>query len=316
MKKYFYWTGIFISVALASYFVYFSIDALRQYGASIVLTSDLIVAMVVASFLYAMCIPVSGWAWHILLRGMGVTWKPSTLSAIMGITQLAKYVPGNIGQHVGRTALSLAKGMSVGAYTGSVLIETALAILAGLFIGVLFSLFSPFSISSIVFEYRAILVVVAIILAVCVLALPWIFIKVKNLVRCRSFFAKWIKSELIMPGFNHIGLAFIGYCINFVLIGFGLWLISLVVNDNVQIDFFYLTAVFALSWLLGFITPGAPAGIGVREGIMVLFLSGVAAADIVLLMVAAMRIATIAGDGLVFVVSAIYIRLNPFGIEK
>ena len=307
---------MFISVALASYFVYFSIDALRQYGASIVLTSDLIVAMVVASFLYAMCIPVSGWAWHILLRGLGVTWRPGALSAIMGITQLAKYVPGNIGQHVGRTALSLAKGMSVGAYTGSVLIETILAMLAGLFVGIFFSLLSPFPISKIIFEYRAFLGVVAIILAVCVFALPWVIHKVKNLVRCRVFFAKWTKAELIIPGLNNIGLAFIGYCMNFVLIGLGFWLISLVVGNNVKIDFFYLTAVFALSWLLGFITPGAPAGIGVREGIMVLFLSGLAAADVILLIVAAMRIATIAGDGLVFVISAIYIRLNPLGIEK
>lgn len=316
MKKYLYWTGILLSVALASYFIYFTIGVLRQYGANIILTSDLIIAMAAAAFLYAMCTPVSGWAWHILLRGMGVTWKPGALSAIMGVTQLAKYVPGNIGQHLGRTALSLAKGMSVGAYTGSVLIETILAMLAGLFVGIFFSLLSPFSVSKIIFEYRAILGVMAIVLAVCAFALPWVIHKAKSLVRCRVFFAKWIKAELIIPDLNNIGLAFIGYCMNFLLIGLGLWLISLVVGDNVKIDFFYLTAVFALSWLLGFITPGAPAGIGVREGIMVLFLSGLAAADIVLLMVAAMRIATIAGDGLVFVISAIYIRLNPLGIEK
>ncbi|MGB4673891.1 MAG: lysylphosphatidylglycerol synthase domain-containing protein [Azovibrio sp.] len=316
MKKYFYRTGILISVALASYFVCFSIDAIRQYEIRIFLTPDLMLAIAAATFLYAICMPISGWAWHILLRGMGATWQSGNLSSIMGITQLAKYIPGNIGQHVGRTALSLAKGMSVGNYTGSVLIETVLAMLAGLFVGVLFALLSPLSVSHILFEYRAILGMAAIPLALCALALPWIIHNLKNFVRNRAFSSKLEKMNLTLPGCNAISLAFSGYCINYALIGLGLWLISLAVGDGIKIDYFYLTSAFAFSWLIGFITPGAPAGIGVREGIMVLLLSGLASGDIVLLIVATMRIATIAGDGLVFIISAIYIRLNPFENEK
>jgi hypothetical protein len=310
MKKYLYWTGIFLSVALASYFVYFAIGALRQYGANIVLTSDLVIAMVAAAFMYALCTPLSGWAWHILLRGMGSTWRPGTLASIMGITQLAKYIPGNIGQHIGRTALSLAKGMSVGLYTGSVLLETLLAMLSGLFVGVLFALLSPVSMPNLFSEHQTAMSALVIILIFCVLALPWILQTLIHAV-CRSgFLTNLIKNDLKLPAHKDISIAALWYCINYILIGCGLWLISSTISDGIQLDFFYLTSVFALSWLLGFVTPGAPAGIGVREGVMVILLSGLATNDIVLLIVTAMRIATMTGDGIVFIGSAIYIQLS------
>ena len=315
MKKYFYWIGIGLSIVLASYFFYFTISTLKNYNIQVYITPNLILSIISAALLYSLCIPISGWAWHILLRGMGVTWKPEKLSAIMGVTQIAKYIPGNIGQHIGRAALTLAKGMSVGAYTGSVLIETALAMSASFFVGIFFILISPAPSSHILVEYRATLFLIAIGLALCTIALPWLILKINKFTQHQFFGMKWQIQEITSPGYTAIGLAFFGYCLNYAVIGLGLWLISLVVDGNIQFDYFYLTAVFALSWLLGFITPGAPAGLGVREGIMALLLSGAGPSDAVLLMIAAMRFATIAGDGFTFIVAVNYIRLNPLTIN-
>lgn len=312
MKKLFYWVGVVLSIALAAYFIHFAVNALKQYELEALLMPDLLLAIAVAALLYALCIPISGWAWHVLLRGMGITWRPENLAAIMGVTQLAKYLPGNVGQHIGRTALALARGMSVGAYASSVLTETVLAMSAGLFVGLVFILLSPAPVSNVIVEYRLTLGLMAGGLILCALALPWVIRKFDDLIRRHPIGVKWQTHALTSPGHAAVGLAFLGYCLNYVVIGVGLWSISLTAGGHIQADFFYLTAIFALSWLLGFMTPGAPAGLGVREGMMALLLSGLGSSDAVLLVITAMRVATIAGDGLVFILSALYIRLNPF----
>jgi len=66
-------------------------------------------------------------------------------------------------------------------------------------------------------------------------------------------------------------------------------------------DFALLTAAFAIAWVVGFVTPGAPAGIGVREALLMLMLGpgmGTANASLFIL---ALRIATTLGDILCFV---------------
>lgn len=310
MKRLFFWLGAVLTIALAVYFVRFAVNAIEQYRLGPFMTPDLMLATIAAALLYALCIPISGWAWHVLLRAMGIHWRPGSLAAIMGVTQLAKYMPGNVGQHISRTALALAKGIPIGAYAGSVLIETVLAMIAGLFVGAVFSLISPVPVSSLIVEYRFALSLMAGALMLFALVLPCFFRAFKKLVRDKPFGGKWQLLEMTSPGYGAFGPALAGYCVNFLVIGLGLWLISVAVDAHITADYFYLTAVFALSWLIGFLTPGAPAGLGVREGVMALMLSGVGQNDAVLIVIAAMRVATIAGDGLVFIVAALYMRLK------
>lgn len=310
MKRLFFWLGTVLSIALAVYFVRFAENAIAQYRLGPLMTTDLMLATIAAALLYALCIPISGWAWHVLLRGMGIHWHPGKLAAIMGVTQLAKYVPGNVGQHISRTALALAKGVPVGAYAGSVLIETVLAMFAGLFVGAAFSLISPVPVSSLIVEYQFALSLMAGALMLFALVLPWVFRAFNNFFRDKPFGGKWQLLGMTSPGYGAVCPAFAGYCVNYLVIGLGLWLISVAVDVHITADYFYLTAVFALSWLIGFLTPGAPAGFGVREGVMALMLSSVGQNDAVLIVIAAMRVATIAGDGLVFIVAALYMRLK------
>src|SRR3546814_9620714 len=63
---------------------------------------------------------------------------------------------------------------------------------------------------------------------------------------------------------------------------------------------YLITSAFALSWVLGFLAPGAPAGLGAREGIMLLLLHGSAPAEALLIFVLLARVVTVLGDGLCF----------------
>jgi uncharacterized membrane protein YbhN (UPF0104 family) len=72
-----------------------------------------------------------------------------------------------------------------------------------------------------------------------------------------------------------------------------------------------LTAAYALSWLAGFLLPGAPGGLGVRESAFTLLLSGTFPPAITLLVIALARIATVCADALVFLIGIYLMRQTP-----
>jgi hypothetical protein len=67
-------------------------------------------------------------------------------------------------------------------------------------------------------------------------------------------------------------------------------------------------AALALAWATGFVVPGAAAGIGVREAMLVIALEGALAPEIGAAVALALRVATTAGDG-IFCVLALTLPL-------
>ena len=58
-----------------------------------------------------------------------------------------------------------------------------------------------------------------------------------------------------------------------------------------------------MAWLAGLLTPGAPAGIGVRELVLVLLLKGIVPEAELLLAVLLSRLVTVGGDLLFYLVA-------------
>ena len=61
--------------------------------------------------------------------------------------------------------------------------------------------------------------------------------------------------------------------------------------------FWTLTGIFALAWVAGFLTPGAPGGLGVREAILVAALDPIYGGAPALAVTVCLRLVTTAGDG-------------------
>ena len=58
---------------------------------------------------------------------------------------------------------------------------------------------------------------------------------------------------------------------------------------------------YVIAWVLGFVVPGAPGGIGVRELVITLLLSGVMGEGLVVTLSITHRLITIIGDFLAYV---------------
>ena len=75
-----------------------------------------------------------------------------------------------------------------------------------------------------------------------------------------------------------------------------------------------IIGLYALSWLAGYLTPGAPNGLGIREAIMLMFLGGILSEGMLLSSVVIHRGVGVLGDVFIYGVGLAYAK--PFTYKK
>lgn len=66
-----------------------------------------------------------------------------------------------------------------------------------------------------------------------------------------------------------------------------------------------IIAYYMLTWVVGFVVPGAPGGIGVREMIIVMLMNGIVGEEIILIAALIHRCLSILGDIAAYIFSII-----------
>ena len=187
-----------------------------------------------------------------------------------GVSQLAKYVPGNVFQFAGRQAMGLAAGLAAGPLLRSTGYELGMLAAAGAFFGLLalplWTAGAP--------EWAALLIFCA-----CVVAIAQVLRRHVS----RHLAAAW--------GFQLLFLA---------LSGVVFWLVLAMVSAQWDLPLASICGAYVLSWLLGLATPGAPAGVGVREAALLFMLGASVQPSHLLFAVVIGRIVTVCGDLLFF----------------
>lgn len=298
------------AVAFAGYFLWFSLHSLDLAMLKAVLTTNVFAAVLLAAALYAAIIPMTGWAWGRLLAGQGETWRVSRLSALLAVTQLAKYVPGNVAQHATRAAMALRNGMAPKPLLITVVQETVLAAAASVIVGVSMLAASGRGAAQVPDSMRAALVWSLPLLVIAVMTLTSIRLAPQDAERSANRMVRLVGRMGGLPGARVALPTFAVYVSNYVLIGIGLWIVGRASGFPQALDLPLVTAAFALSWLIGFLAPGAPAGLGVREGIMVVLLSGSAGNEYLLVFVLLARLVTMLGDAINFLLGTAWFALD------
>ena len=103
------------------------------------------------------------------------------------------------------------------------------------------------------------------------------------------------------PGIGPLLVCFVLYAANFVVLGAILQLMTSVMTEAGESHFWFLTGIFATAWVAGYLTPGAPAGLGVREAILVTLLDPVFGPAVAVALPLGLRIVTSAGDAIGFI---------------
>ncbi|MCL2427559.1 MAG: hypothetical protein FWD05_14645, partial [Oscillospiraceae bacterium] len=71
-----------------------------------------------------------------------------------------------------------------------------------------------------------------------------------------------------------------------------------------------IIGIFIMSWLIGFLTPGAPSGLGIREIVLLMFLSGIVYEDILLSAIIIHRLLQVCGDIVAYGIAWSYARIK------
>ena len=229
------------------------------------------------SLIYGLSNLILAQAWRNLLNNFGAPMTYRWAVKTYGFSQLAKYVPGNIFHLAGRQVIGMAAGVPGWSLAKSSVWELGLLAFTGAVFGVL--------------------------------ALPLVFSKVTVPNAAIMFTISAITTTFLLGHYlgRQIARSFIWYVLFFSVsaaIFEGLIkLVSSVSFSNASLWPSFCGA-YVLAWLAGFITPGAPAGLGVRELVLLFLLKGeVAEADLLLTIVAG-RIVTVLGDSLFFLFSS------------
>lgn len=290
------------ALGLAGYFLWYAAsrfdlatagDALRR--------PEVLVATFLAIAGYVLIYPFTGAAWSVLLRRQAVYRSTGELTQLLSFTQVSRYVPGNVAQHVSRALLGIRRGIPPRAYVVCILQETGLTVCASVVTGAVMLAVSGAPLAKGGLAVHWLVYFSAMVCAACVL-LACLDIRPGG-ERRSGLWRRLVEWSGGTPGFRATCQAMPYYIGNYLVVGTGLWMIARALGIGHEVGFALATAVFSLSWILGFLVPGAPAGLGAREGLMVLMLQGHGADEQVLLLTLLVRVVSIAGDALAFLAS-------------
>lgn len=239
LKNIAYFLGKSLGI-LALIYIFYTLS--QEYTLSTFMESfyDLLSTLPLLFALNLLSIVVGIYAWHIML--LHYTDKP--FKYILSYyyftkTEIAKYLPGNIFHFIGRQALASRVGITQIQMAKISTLFTFLLLAGTIFSSTLFFSFTSYS-----HKYLMICMLLASVVAIVVVRFTY-----------TSFpFTKKIKMNVLLT-------------VSISIQGIMLAIIIMQQSETFSISQFYLIAsIYIISWLIGFVTPGASGGLGVREG--------------------------------------------------
>jgi hypothetical protein len=192
---------------------------------------------------------------------VGVKLEYGEVSRVYHATQLAKYIPGSVWHFVGRVGAYRERGLSAPCIRDAMIVENVF-LLGGAFLYglVMIGLTQGDLIMRVIRELDALIMVplglIGFGLVIAALFRKRLVPLGGRVSRQPALFSGMVATQLLI----------------WILMGL-FWAVLITPHDEASRQWVYQTGLFALAFVLGFITPIAPAGIGVRETVLVLGLS-------------------------------------------
>jgi len=235
-------------------------------------------------------------AWGVLLAAAAARpIAPRALAAVYGGSQIAKYLPGNVLHFAGRQLLGARRGWPQAAIAAASAAETALLLLA--------AAAGSLALAALASE-RILQFVPAPLLAALAVGLALTLVLLRRLALGWDWLRRRLAGRVALDGLTH-GRALLSALLLHAVFFAGGGLIFCALLALVDPAWSWREAprmvlVFSAAWLAGFIVPGAPGGLGVREAALAYLAADGVGAETALLAALLLRAATVLGDVLCF----------------
>ncbi|MEZ5655693.1 MAG: lysylphosphatidylglycerol synthase domain-containing protein [Sphingobium sp.] len=246
-----YGVGLLLSIICLYFFAHRAADVWKGIDFAAAISAP---AMLVAIFTLLISYAMAAFVWRSLVEVQGANISPRSAVAILLTTQLGKYLPGNIGQHIGRVAL--AKFHNVPVRVSAAAMMTEMALVMGFMMILGFPALLGYM-SSVVNYATFGLVALALAGGAC-----WIFapkLRSLGLPLAQYLSGKHAIKRLSLALILALSCALTYSCV------------ILPLHEDFMGDLhatLYVVSIFCGAWVAGFVTPGAPAGLGIREWIL------------------------------------------------
>ena len=269
--------------------------------------SDLSSPRVIGAFTLSLVIQaaqiiIACYPWLMFTRSLSGRKIPySAAMPVYTQSNIYKYLPGNVFQYVGRN--KLASDMEISH------VDVACATILDVFFcvfwtGVVSVILLGSKIAELLGKYGRNLLIVGAVGVLFLIAAAAV-VKLKFSDRVKGYLSRYSKAFEKSNRPQLLSGIFYYFAHNCVSAAMYLGCIALIVPQAETRELFALTGAFLFAWIIGFVTPGAPGGIGIREGVM-LFVCGDQYADRIVLFVLVMRIASVFADVAAFLIGKIY----------
>lgn len=269
-----------IGLLLTILSIWFVIDRSKFYLTQLpadIVSTPLITLVAGLGCIYAAAEILLVQAWKVLAASRGLEIDFRSAFIIWGRSQIAKYIPGNIFHVASKQIYLTQKGLSQ--KDAGLVNITELVLLAASAV-----LFGWWVLPALIPKFTIASALVCWFVSVSLIFL-FLFHFRKNLIKV------WLPHSIFLA-----------------ITGLIYFILSLFFRAGIEPNFnnlFTTTGTYIISWLVGFITPGSPAGIGIRESVL-FFLEKGLPIETILLSSLGTRIVSIIGDLLLLIVSFLW----------
>ena len=251
-------------------------------------------------------------AWMMLLKSGDIKVTAKQAYIIMGKSQIARYLPGNVLHYAGRVVLAKQSGVPTEATLLTTGVET-LVILVTAFLIICIGLIGNYQIVDLLYfpslEIKRENVGVTAFFIAAFLGLFAIssFFSNRFSQKLFSWLAiakKNIQKRLIYLNIRYMAIAACFYLLIFIILGTNIPLIlRFVWGVTIDWQWYQFVWSFTTAWIIGFITPGAPGGLGLREVILLNLYTPVLGEGLAPGISLMLRVVTTLGDLVAFLIA-------------
>ena len=236
-----------------------------------------------------------GWYFQLKEKYPRITFPASTF--VVFFSQIGKYLPGNVGHFIGRGFL-VKHIVSKSDIVYSLFVENIILLIVAVTFGIGYLFFIDINYY---FTFYELVLVLFVIISISMTGIYLVKKKISLYALKLGTIAKLILLATISTLFG----------------GLVIYLLADLFDSANNVSYLQYTAGFALAFLAGFVIPGAPGGIGIREYSFVLLFQSQLGESVALQAILLFRLISILGDLSIFL-AAYYFKKSAFdhmGIE-
>lgn len=291
---------LILSLIYLTYHLYKNVHQIKN----LTFNKELIILITVSSliFMIAQWSIAIGWGKILAcLQQTKIKWR--VLLNIYGRANIAKYLPTNVMHFAGRQMYGREVGWAHSNMATATIIETALLVSIGILIVI-----------TLVFQRNILIETIELIVPIRIfqdLSAFHLTIVLASLFSLYLIIQKFIFSRLNYISISVIIQSLIFFILFFILSGAAFSLIAsqLLIMDNFD-SILLLLLAYGSAWVFGYIIPGAPGGIGIREFILTILLQNIGDKPTILAIVLLTRVSTTLGDIWLYLASLTIIRIS------